>query len=476
MLNRFFIVVILIANTLCLMGQEVSGSRAERVVLDKVIAVVGSSSILYSDVQAAAEQVIQQRRSQGYSTTKEPFTEALELLMEQKLLYNQGLVDSVYISTIDIENSVERYIQSLLSQEGGVIEVERKYGIALYNIRDNVRYKERERAYAQSMRQQVVSDVSVTPGDVTLFYKGKDKDSLPVIGEQYVYAQITRYPSSIDAAKVRVRERLLDMRERIISGSISFDALARMYSVDPGSAYRGGELEPSTLNYFDSNFADMLSSLQPGQVSEIVESEFGFHIIELIDKKGNLYHARHILLRPVYTDEELREPTIFLDSLALQIKADSITFEQAAKLHSDDPHSKMNGGIVSNHDILEKYNAYDAKLTVTRFLKEDFGNRGYKSIDDYVAISRLNKGEISPAFATADVKGDNLSKIVKLVDVIPSHTASLGEDYLRIEDMALEAKQMSEYDSWLKKRIDAFYVYISPEYRSLDFTNKNWVK
>ena len=248
-----------------------------------------------------------------------------------------------------------------------------------------------------------------------------------------------------------------------------------MYSVD-GSAMRGGELDPTPLAGFDKAFGDALGELKPGQISEVVESQFGFHIIQMIEKRGNLYRARHILLRPVYTSDELGASLQTLDSLAAAIRSDSITFEKAALRHSDDASSKMNGGIVSNHDILERYNAYDARLTQTKFLKEDFGKMGYKSIDDYNAISRLEVGGVSDAYLTEDMLGNQLAKIVKLVEVIPTHKASLNEDYLSLEEMALNAKQERVFRDWLSKRIDAMYVYIAPEYRDGAFENKHWVK
>lgn len=196
----------------------------------------------------------------------------------------------------------------------------------------------------------------------------------------------------------------------------------------------------------------------------------------MIDKKGDLYHCRHILLRPTYTTEEIVEPMRMLDSVANLIRCDSITFEKAAMEFSDDAHSKMNGGIVSNHDLLEHYDAFDAKLTATKFLKEDFGMGTGKSIEDYNAISRLNVGEISSAFQSQDLLGNVLSKVVKLVEVIPPHPASLEEDYLRLENMALADKQERVFVEWLDKKIDAMYVYIDPEFRDGEFVNKHWVK
>ena len=316
--------------------------------------------------------------------------------------------------------------------------------------------------------------MSVIPGEVERFYKSIDKDSLPTVAEQYVYAQITRFPKSITEAKQRTRERLLDMRERIITGKAKFENLARMYSQDPGTMMRGGEMDPTELNGLEAPFADALENMKPGQISEVVETRYGQHIIQLLDKRGSLYHFRHILLRPVYTMDELNEGVVFLDSIANQIRKDSLSFDKAALQFSDDATSKMNGGIVSNHDILERFNAFEAKLTVTKFLREDFAHFG--ALDDYNALIRLKPGEISPAFLTEDIMGNQLAKIVKLVEIIPTHVASLNEDYLRLEEMALNAKQERVFKEWLTKKIDAMYVYIAPEFRDGEFENKSWVK
>lgn len=455
----------------------VLGAAAQRreVMLDKVVAVVGGSAILHSQVEEAARELVAQRRAQGYTSDRDPFNEALEGLMTRKLLYNQAQIDSVEVNKGEIVSRVEEQVQQMIDMAGSIRELETQHHMAIFNIREILRQNAEEQAYANAMQGEVVSKVKVIPGEVERFYKNIDKDSLPMIAEQYVYAQITKYPKSMVEAKQRTRERLLDMRERIITGQARFENLARMYSVD-GSAMRGGELDPTPLAGFDKAFGDALGELKPGQISEVVESQFGFHIIQMIEKRGNLYRARHILLRPVYTSDELGASLQTLDSLAAAIRADSVTFEKAALQHSDDASSKMNGGIVSNHDILERYNAYDARLTQTKFLKEDFGKMGYKSIDDYNAISRLEVGGVSDAYLTEDMLGNQLAKIVKLVEVIPTHKASLNEDYLNLEEMALNAKQERVFRDWLTRRIDAMYVYIAPEYRDGAFENKHWVK
>ena len=449
-------------------------AQKRQVMLDKVVAVVGSSSILHSEVAEYARQLTAQRRAEGYTSDRDPMNEALEALMTQKLLFNQAQIDSVKINAGDIATHVEQQIQNMIETEGSIPKLEAKHHMAIFSIRENMRQRYEEQSYASSMQSEVVSKVSVIPGEVEHFYKSIDKDSLPTVAEQYVYAQITRFPKSITQAKQRTRERLLDMRERIITGKAKFENLARMYSQDPGTMMRGGEMDPTELNGLEAPFADALENMKPGQISEVVETRYGQHIIQLLDKRGSLYHFRHILLRPVYTMDELNEGVVFLDSIANQIRKDSLSFDKAALQFSDDATSKMNGGIVSNHDILERFNAFEAKLTVTKFLREDFAHFG--ALDDYNALIRLKPGEISPAFLTEDIMGNQLAKIVKLVEIIPTHVASLNEDYLRLEEMALNAKQERVFKEWLTKKIDAMYVYIAPEFRDGEFENKSWVK
>ena len=462
----------ILAAMLVLLFAGVAAQKRE-VMLDKVVAVVGGSSILYSEVDEYARQLVEQRRQEGYTSDRDPMNEALEALLTQKLLYNQAQIDSVAINDGDIMSRVEEQVQQMVDMEGSIPALEAKHHMPIFNIREIMRQRYEEQAYAQAMQSEVVNKVTVIPGEVERFYKSISKDSLPTIADQYVYAQITKFPKSMTAAKQRTRERLLDMRERVITGAAKFENLARMYSQD-GTAMRGGEMDPSPLASLDPAFAAALENLKPGQISEVVESQFGFHIIQVLDKRGQLYHFRHILLRPVYTSEELGESLNLLDSIADLIHKDSITFEKAALKYSDDASSKMNGGVVSNHDILERFNAFDAKLTVTKFLKEDFGR--FKSLDDYNALRRLKPGEVSDAYLTEDMLGNQMGKIVKLVEVIPTHTASLNEDYLRLEEMALQDKQNRVFKEWLSKKIDAMYVYIIPEFRNGEFENKRWVK
>ena len=454
-----------------------TGLYAEKkfVMLDKVVAVVGNSSIMHSEVEQVAQQLVEARRAEGYTSDRDPKNEALEQLLMQKLLYNQALIGSVEISTADVVQRVEARVQQMTEEAGSVIELERQSHMPVYHIRELLRRQIEEQAYAGAMQQQVIGKVKVVPGEVEYFYNNTEKSELPIIAEQYVYAHITKYPEGMEQAKRRTRERLLDMRERIVTGKAQFSTLARMYSVD-GAAIRGGELEPTTLQGWVKPFADAVEELKPGQVSEVVETQFGLHIVQMIDKRGSLYHCRHIVLRPTFTTDEIIAPMLKLDSIANLIRKDSLTFEAAALAHSDDKYSKQNGGIVTNHDMLEHYSAFDAKLTATKFLKEDFGVGGGRSIDDYNAIRYMKKGDISSAFRTSDMNGNEMCKIVKLLDIIPAHNATLDEDYLRLEQIALEQKQEKVFQQWLDTKIEAMYIYIAPEYRQGEFVNKSWVK
>ena len=464
------------ATSIIFSAERAVAQERRQVMLDKVVAVVGGSAILHSELVEYSEALVMQRRQMGYTSDRDIMNESLEALLEQKLLYNQALIDSVDAPTSDIAARIENFVQAQVAEVGGIAQLEAKEHMPLYTYREMLRQRYEEQAYAQAMKANVVGKVTIVPGEVERFYKRVDKDSLPMIGEQYVYAHITKFPSSLKEAQQRTKERLLDMRERVIKGQTKFSVLARMYSLD-GSAIYGGEMEPMPSSYFVRPFAEALEKLKPGQVSEIVETEFGFHIIELIEKKDEMYRCRHILLRPTFTTDELMQPARQLDSIANLIRLDSITFENAALRFSDDASSKHNGGIVSNSDILARMGVYDgARMTATRFLKEDFSAQGGKSLEDYAALMRLKEGEVSNSFQTTDIMGNEMSKIVKLVQIIPAHVASLEEDYIRLEEMALQQKQEKVYRKWLDEKIQSMYVYIDPAYRSDEFENKNWIK
>ncbi len=458
----------------------IAAAGAETVRLDGVVAVVGSSAILRSEVETYARELSAQRPPAQASIPggeEVNLIEGLEGLLTQKLLFQQALVDSVEINADDVAQRAQQHLQGLIDQAGGITQLEKMQHMPVFSVREMLRQRYEEQAYAQSMQMTVVGDLRVTPGEVERYYRDMDKNNLPIIPVQYVYAHITKFPSTMKEAKERTRTQLLEMRERAIKGEARFDVLARMYSMHP-SALRGGEVEPQPLSAFEPAFGDALSEMKTGQISEVIENRDGYNLLQLVDVRGRMFHVRRILLRPVFAPEELAVAGRTLDSLADLIRKDSITFEAAALKYSDDTHSKMNGGVVTNHDLLEVLGSgyQNARYTETRFFREDFGQGGSKSLADWNQLQVLQPGEVSEAYLTEDILGNQLSKIVKLVRVVPEHPASLDQDYIRIEQLALNAKQEKVFMEWLDEKIRSMYIYIDPEFRDGEFLNKHWVK
>lgn len=462
-MKRFFGLFVALGAVVLSVGAQQS------VIADKVVAVVGNSAIFYSDVVDYSKQIISQQKESGYTSERDPMSESLESLLMQKLLYNQALIDSVEINLDGVVAQVDSRVDAMIAQAGSIAALEAEYHKPVFEIKADMRRMAEEAQYAQMMQATIMNKITITPGEVERFYNSLRSDMLPIIPEQYVYAQITKFPSSTTQAKQRTRERLLDMRERIMNGS-RFDMLARMYSMDPGSALQGGEMDFATLDTYEKPFGEALGKLQePGQVSGVVETVYGFHIIQLVEKKDNLYKCRHILLRPSFTDYELADDFKFLDSLTNEIKEQKISFEEAAIKHSDDKYSKQNGGLVTNHEMLELYGANDTSYSRTAFYKEDLGR-------DYNFIRGLKPGDISQPFQSQDMRGNTLTKVVKLIEIIPAHTASLANDYLQIENIALQNKQQEEFLEWFNQKVGSMYVRIDEDMDISDFENKAWIK
>ncbi len=439
----------------------------QRMIGEDVVAIVGNSMILYSDVAEAMQQIEQQQRTQGYTSNRDIRCEALEALLLRQVLANQARIDSLEPETHYIEVEIDNQIDALTRQYGSMVALEAVYRKPLYQIRDDLREKFMDMMFAQQMEMTVRSDVSVVPSEVERFFRKTAPDSLPLIPEQYVYAQIVMYPPSQEEAKLRARERLLELRQRIIDGE-NFATLARLFSVDPGSAVRGGEMDPTPIDGLVRPFGEALQKLRPNQISPVVETEFGFHIIQLLEKQGDMYRFRHILLKPEYTLEELTATGQRLDSVAGLIRSGELTFEAAALEYSEDGYTKYNGGVVTNRELVEYYGA-GARATSERFNREDLGN-------DYAQIRTLTPGQLSNSYVTADMRGNQQVKLVKLLEIVPSHRAGLENDYGTIEDMALQAKQNEIYDAWLKKTLEGMYIRIDERFRSCDFETQGLVK
>lgn len=444
---------------------------AQSFTADKVVAVVGNSAILYSDVVKQADEILIERREMNYTPDRSAENEALEALLLQKLLFNQAQIDSVDIGYAQgqIRSYAEDMVNELILQAGSLQKFESQEGRPAFEIKDEIINRLEEYQYAQDMMATVTRDINVTPGEVERHFRKLTKEELPIIPEQYVYAQITRFPKSSESAKQRTKERLLEIRERILNGT-RFDMMARMYSVDPGSALKGGELPPMAKNQFDPAFGEALAKLRPGQISGIVESSYGLHIIQLVRMEGDNYVARHILLKPIFSDDELQETLTSLDSIADVIRRGELTFAEAALRFSDDAGSRLNGGLVTNIEAMKMNQIANPEAATTKFYKDQVAPADYKE------LAKLKIGEISPAILSYNAKGDQMGKILSPVEIIPSHRADMSTDYLTLEQMALEEKKMKYFDEWLDKKIQSMYIRIDSSFDLSQFERQAWGK
>jgi len=422
-------------------------------VLDKVVAVVGNEAILESDM----EQEVMQLHAQGRMVDDELRCEIFEHLLVQKLLLAQAKIDSLKINDMAVEQEVEQRIRYFTMQLGSAQKVEEYWHKSMTEIKEQMRQLIREKNLTQQMQGKIAGEVAITPREVEQYYKGMPADSFRMIPEQYVLQQVVKYPPSGSEARYLVRERLLELRERVMKGE-KFQTLAVMYSEDPGSARRGGELGLSPREQFVKPFADAAWALRVGQVSQIVETEFGYHIVQCIDVQGELRNLRHILIRPKFSPETQQRASQTLDSVATLIRADSITFERAVIRFSEDKNTRMSGGYVVN-----------PQTQTTRFEKDQLVPTDYRVLRD------MKVGEVSAPFASQDMAGNEIYKIIKLREQLPAHRANLEQDYMVIHDEAKSKKQQEVFEAWLQRRIKSAYIRIAPEMRACKL-ERDWIK
>ncbi|MDR0296123.1 MAG: peptidylprolyl isomerase [Prevotellaceae bacterium] len=422
--------------------------------IDKVVAVVGGEMILLSDI----ESEVLMMRVQGVVSDKNLKCEVFENLLLQKLLLAQARLDSLKADDSMVDGQLEQQFRMILTQLGGEKATEAYFKKPMFKLKQDWRELTRERILTQLMQQKLMKDVSIAPSEVEHFYKKISKDSLPIIPDQYVIRQIVIHPPANDA-RFEAKEQLLALRERIINGE-RFTTLAVMYSEDPESAKRGGELGLQSAEIYLPAFADAALSLKPGQVSQIVETEYGYHIIQLISKEGNdMFNARHILLRPKFTSDARQTAFVRLDSIVDLIRLDSISFENAALRFSTDNKSNLNGGIVVNE-----------RTMTSRFDKDQL------EPVDYMVLRNMQVGEISHSYEAMDDKRNTIYKIIKLESLIPSHTANIKDDYNIVQSMAKQKRQMDNFNKWVEKKQAYTYIRIDPLYSNCNFGRKGWIK
>lgn len=425
--------------------------------IDKTIAVVGNEMISLSQL----EQEILYMRMQGMYSDKNMRCEQLERMMDSKLFLMQARIDSLSVNQEMVNSSLDQRMAQIQTNFGGDDEVEKFYGKPIYKLRQEWRQQLEDMTLTQQMQQQIASSIpELTPHDVKKYISETDPEDLPMVPIKYQLSQICIYPDR-ENANLAVKEKLLNIRERIINGE-KFSTLARIYSEDPGSARKGGELGMASKSIFWPAFSDAAMSLKPGVISQIVETPDGFHIIEVLEKKGDMFNARHILIKPSYTDQDRQKAFATLDSLKTEIQNDAVTFELAAKFYSQDAQTKTNGGQMADPNTGSSYFEIDQ-------LKPQ----------DYAAIKDLKEGEISEPVESKDNEGrdgNTVYKIIRVDKIIPAHTASFDNDYSDLLEEARAKEQNAAIDEFIDGKIKTTYIVIDPLFKNCEFSRDGWNK
>lgn len=423
--------------------------------IDKTAAVVGGEMVAISDI----ESEIQMMRAQGMSSDRNMRCEMLESLLQSKLFLMQARLDSLNVNGDMVEASLNERFDQMRTTMGGDEAVAEYFGKPVYKLRQEWRTTLQDQSLIQQEQQKIVGSVpSITPYDVQQYVDSSDPADLPVIPIKYQLSQICVYPDR-EAAKMAVKERLLSIRERIINGE-RFSTLARLYSQDPGSARRGGELGMASKNIFWPAFSDAAMALKPGVVSQIVETPDGFHIIEVVEKKGDMFNARHILLKPEYTSEDREKAFARLDSLRAQIDTGMMNFGDAARFFSEDPATRTNRGQMSDPNTGSAYFEIDQ-------LKPQ----------DYNAIRGLKEGDITGPIESLDNEGrsgNTVYKIIRVDKILPAHTATFNHDYDQLMGQTRSIKQKEAVDRFMDDKIKSTFIIIDPVFADCEFDNPLW--
>ena len=432
-----------------------SAQKYQGGLVDKTVAIVGNEMIMLSQL----EEEVQMMRAYGMLSDKSGRCDILEQLMSSKLFLMQARVDSINVNNDMVEGELKSRFDNVRTQLGGDEEVEKYFGKPIHKLRQEWRLAITDQTLTQQMQQKISSGIpELTPYDVQKYIDETDKADLPMVPVKYQLSQICIYPDR-ETANLAVKERLLSIRERIINGE-KFSTLARIYSQDPGSARKGGELGMASKSIFGPVFSDAAMALKPGVVSQIVETPDGFHIIEVLDKKGDMFNARHILLKPEYTVEDREKAFKVLDSLKVELANEAVTFELAAKFYSEDPTTRTNGGQMADPMTGSSYFEIDQ-------LKPQ----------DYAAIKELKEGEISEPVESLDNEGRNgntVYKIIKVDKILPAHAADFSTDYTLLLADAKQKMASAAIDDFIDSKIESTYIIIDPLFKDCDFERKGW--
>ncbi len=427
-------------------------------VVDEVIWVVGDEPILKSDVEVMRLQA----EMEGVKLNGDPDCAIPEMIAVQKLYLHQAAIDSVEVTESDITQGVEQQLNYMINAAGGQEKLEEYRNQTLTQMRVQMRDEFRDRQLIEKMKDKLVSNVSVSPADVRAYFKNIPEDSLPFVPTEVEVQIITKQPKIETEELNRVKDQLRSYTDRVTKGETTFATLARLYSEDPGSARQGGEMDYVGRGMLDPAFASVAFNLtDPKKISKIVETEFGFHIIQLIDKRGDKVKCRHILLKPHVSREAINNAMERLDSLATDIRAEKFTFDEAASYISDDKDTKNNHGLMAN---------FSESGRTSRFRMQDLPTEVAR------AVEGMQVGDISKPFQMVNDKGKTVCAIVKLKSRVEGHRATITEDFQVMKDVVLAKRKEEFLKSWVKDKLKNTYVRMNDRYRGCKFEYEGWIK
>ena len=412
--------------------------------------------ILQSDIEA---QYLQFRLQGGIKGSASSIRcEILEDLMFQKLMLNQAEMDSITVTDEQIDSEVDRLVRYFISQLGSQENLEKYYKKSMQEIKEELRRMRKDQMLVEQVQQAVLANVEVTPAEVRNLFNSLHKDSIPMVNSQYEIAQLVKKPPITLDEKLAVKDRLYKMRKRILDGE-RFSTLALLYSEDPGSAKKGGELGFHGRGEFAPEFEAAAFNLRDGEISEVVETEFGFHIIQMIERRGDFINVRHILLTVKVSPEALEVAYNELDSIANLINNDSITFDEAVRMFSDES-DKITGGLLVNPTTGSTlFDAADLDQQVS------------------VTINKMNVGEISAPVPMKTSDNKDAYRLLYLKRKTSPHKANLNDDYTLIRDMAMQKKREDIINKWIANKSQKAYIKICDDYKDCDFMfNWNFAK
>lgn len=435
-------------------------SRAQKPrLLDKVAAVVGSGIILQSDIESTFAQYVYS----GVPVNPSMKCQILKDLVIQKLLTQQAVIDSVSVKEDEVDNEVDRKMRSMIQRAGGTDRLEGFLGRSVIQYKDEIRNDVREQMVAQRMQSKITEKVNTTPQDVKLFYNSIPKDSLPSYNKEVEVGEIALNPQLSKDEKAAYKAKIEGLRDRVKKGE-DFANLARIYSQDPASAVEGGDLGFQDRNTFVKEFTAMAFKLKAGEVSPVFETEYGFHFLQVIERRGEQVHVRHILIIPQITNESLIRIKSKADSIYTILTTNkkinlSTDFSNAAAYYSDNKETKFNGGMMLNAQNVQ------ARST---FIPSD-------KLDPQIAliVDTMKVNTVSKPFLYTDQTGKKSYKMLYLRSVTNAHKANLVQDFPKLKEAASEDKINRTVSQWFEKKRKDTYIRIDPEYLQCDQL-KNW--